>query len=83
MEPRGGGINFMFCINIFTLLALLFMNATVVKFDMLKGADLLNAAVIQNRSCTRPSVCCKVLYTLVNLAAVFRSGALLQNAVTR
>lgn len=58
------------------LLAQQFVNATVVKFDVLKGVDLLNAAVIQNRSCKRPSVCGKVLYTLINLAAVFRSGGL-------
>lgn len=46
-----------------SLLALVFMIAAVVKFDMLKGVDLLNTAVIQNRSCTRPSVCCKVLFS--------------------
>lgn len=83
MKLRG---KFILCsVTIFgkvSLLALVFMIAAVVKFDMLKGVDLLNAAVIQNSSCMRPSVCCKVLYTLVNLAAEFRAGALLENSMT-
>lgn len=52
------------------------------KSLLLTGVDLLNAAVIQSRSCKRPLARCEASYTLINLAAVFGAGALSQTPVT-
>lgn len=57
------------------LLALWLAIVAVINFDVLKSADLLNTAVIQNSSCKRPLLCSKVLYALINLEAEFGAGA--------
>lgn len=47
----------------------------VINFDVQKSADLLNTAVIQNRSYKRSLLCSKSLCALINLEAEFGAGA--------